>query len=362
MFGSRFPPGYTASVVTLWKRVSHRRRALLCRVPLWSVLGSSVPFSLFWPAVVVTAWYGGIGPGLLATLLSALAGGYFILKPQFSFAIEDPADRVGIVLFILTGALSSGIVGRARREIDARTSKLTSLNESLRQNEERLRFTLESTKVGQWELDVATGTTIRSLRQDQILGYAAPPTDWRYETFLTQHVFPDDRDRVDQLFKEVLHTNKELEFECRIVRTDQAVRWIWMKGGHYSTGESSSRLMLGLITDITERKQVEEDLRQANAKILRDSVLSKAVSEAQEKFISAENPLDSFNGFLTNLLSLTGSEYGFIDEMLYTADGAPYLIARAITNIAWSDDSRSSIRSSCRPTSISTSWSRYSGP
>ena len=113
-----------------------------------------------------------------------------------------------------------------------------------------------------------------------------------------------------------------------------------MKGSHYSTGESSSRLMLGLITDITERKQVEQDLRQANAKILRDSVLSRAVSEAQEKFISAENPLDSFNGFLTNLLSLTGSEYGFIDEMLYTADGAPYLIARAITNIAWSDDSR----------------------
>ena len=47
--------------------------ALLCRVPFWSFLGASIPFTFFWPAIMFTAWYGGFGPGVLATLLSTLA-------------------------------------------------------------------------------------------------------------------------------------------------------------------------------------------------------------------------------------------------------------------------------------------------
>ena len=40
------------------------------------------------------------------------------------------------------------------------------------------------------------------------------------------------------------------------------------------------------------------------------------------------------------LLQLSGSEYGFIDELNYTPDGEMVLVARAITNIAWNDESR----------------------
>src|SRR5688572_9907675 len=66
--------------------------ALLVRWPLSSVLGTSVPYMTFFAAVIVSAWRGGLAPGLVATALSALAAAYFLVEPVHSFRIETPAD------------------------------------------------------------------------------------------------------------------------------------------------------------------------------------------------------------------------------------------------------------------------------
>lgn len=65
-----------------------------------------------------------------------------------------------------------------------------------------------------------------------------------------------------------------------------------------------------------------------------------AISRAQAAFIASEDDKTAFELLLSDLLSLTGSEYGFIGEVLYSADGAPYLKTHAITNIAWNDATR----------------------
>ena len=85
--------------------------------------------------------------------------------------------------------------------------------------------------------------------------------------------------------------------------------------------------------DITELERVEEALR-------KDHMLLEAIHHAQTQFILAEDPLGFFGEFLKSLLTLTDSEYGFIDEMFYTEDGQPFLTARAITDISWNDESR----------------------
>jgi len=43
----------------------------------------SVPYLHFFPAVMISAWFGGLGPGIVATLLSAGAAVYFSLRPSF---------------------------------------------------------------------------------------------------------------------------------------------------------------------------------------------------------------------------------------------------------------------------------------
>ena len=65
-----------------------------------------------------------------------------------------------------------------------------------------------------------------------------------------------------------------------------------------------------------------------------------AIHSVQTQFLTAESPLAVFDEFLKHLLSLSQSEYGFIDEMFYTGDGQPLLTARAITDISWNDESR----------------------
>jgi signal transduction histidine kinase len=56
---------------------------------------------LFYPAVYGAARLAGRGPGLVATVLSALSIAYFFIPPSFSFAIYDPADQLDLAIFVL---------------------------------------------------------------------------------------------------------------------------------------------------------------------------------------------------------------------------------------------------------------------
>lgn len=98
--------------------------ALLFRMALEPVLHSASPFVVFALAVMISAGYGGFGPGLLATLAGAVAADYFLIQPMgFSRSAENFA-RVG--LFVLVGAQISWLSGalhsarqRAEDEADA---------------------------------------------------------------------------------------------------------------------------------------------------------------------------------------------------------------------------------------------------
>ena len=74
--------------------------AMLVRWPLWPVLHGDLAFLFLWPVVILCAWYGGLGPGLLATALSALSAAFFLLEPRSSFAVASPADLVGLAVFV----------------------------------------------------------------------------------------------------------------------------------------------------------------------------------------------------------------------------------------------------------------------
>lgn len=67
--------------------------------------------------------------------------------------------------------------------------------------------------------------------------------------------------------------------------------------------------------------------------------LLRDLTQCQVEFHTASNPSASFEKLLDSLLSLTGSEYGFIGEVLYR-EGVPYLKTYAITNIAWNEETR----------------------
>ena len=131
--------------------------------------------------------------------------------------------------------------------------------DSLSPVEERLRFALEVASVGQWDLDVKTGTATRSRLHDQIFGYDELLPEWTYERFL-DHVLPEDRESVDAAFRAATRDGTDWDFECRIRRADGAERWIWARGRIWSNAAGETTRMLGVVADITDRKAEEAAL------------------------------------------------------------------------------------------------------
>ncbi len=89
--------------------------ALLVRWPLWPLLGNSLPYITFFPAVMLAAHVGGWRPGLLATALGAAGTVYFLIEPRYSFEILTVADAAGVTLFVAVGAVLSALCEALRR-------------------------------------------------------------------------------------------------------------------------------------------------------------------------------------------------------------------------------------------------------
>ncbi|WP_341325975.1 PAS domain S-box protein [Methylotuvimicrobium sp. KM2] len=82
------------------------------------------------------------------------------------------------------------------------------------------------------------------------------------------------------------------------------------------------------------------EIKSAETALERQKHIAEIISRAQSQFILESNRSRAFDELLSDILNLTGSEYGFIAEILHREDGSPYLKTRAITNIAWNDETR----------------------
>jgi PAS domain S-box-containing protein len=146
-----------------------------------------------------------------------------------------------------------------RKSYDELEKRVEERTAELRESEERLTHALEAGELGIWGLDTKTGRAWRSLRHDHIFGYETLLPEWTYQMFL-EHVLTSDRKEVDEKFGHAISMGAEWNFECRIRRADGAVRWIWAQGMPRRNERNEVVSMVGLVRDITTRKQVEAEM------------------------------------------------------------------------------------------------------
>src|SRR5215203_3754717 len=151
--------------------------ALLAKLLLDPLTVQDTPFLLVFSAIIVSAWYGGLGPGLLATVVSALATDYFFLYPRgilTGFSVEG----IDVLAFMLEGVLVSVLTSSlrsARDRAQRSTLEARSHEESLRDSEERFRHMVEGVKdYAIFMLDPGGLVTTWNIGAEHMQGYREP--------------------------------------------------------------------------------------------------------------------------------------------------------------------------------------------
>ncbi len=95
---------------------------ILMQRRLAEFFGPLPTFIAFYPAVLLVASIGGGGPGILATVLSALAADYWFLDPVGTFRVDSPNDVLALGIFTGAGLFVSVLAERMRRARSAEAS------------------------------------------------------------------------------------------------------------------------------------------------------------------------------------------------------------------------------------------------
>jgi K+-sensing histidine kinase KdpD len=79
--------------------------AFALRYGLYGTLDNRIPFGFFTLSTLIAAWYGGLGPGMLAAMSGLLLADYFFLPPHSAEGGIGEAARTGIGIYALTNTL-----------------------------------------------------------------------------------------------------------------------------------------------------------------------------------------------------------------------------------------------------------------
>ncbi len=136
--------------------------ALGTKVVLGSTLGYETPFLAVFTAVLLSAWFGGLGPGLVTTGVSALGIAYFFLSPVNSLRVESLRTLVQLAVFLAEGTAISLIVAaleNQRRNLGEMRLKAEVLRDVSRQigDKARLRADRQEALVDLYRRGIAQG-------------------------------------------------------------------------------------------------------------------------------------------------------------------------------------------------------------
>lgn len=139
--------------------------------------------------------------------------------------------------------------------------------QALRQSRERFATLVSSVDGVVWEADASSGRYLFvSQAAERVLGYLTE--EWLAPGFRSQHVHPEDSNKVDAFYREVGVRGNAREIEYRMVGKDGRVVWV-QDLVTVSMEQNDPKVVRGLLLDITHRKQVEEEQKQIQIRLRR---------------------------------------------------------------------------------------------
>jgi PAS domain S-box-containing protein len=132
---------------------------------------------------------------------------------------------------------------------------------ALRGSESQLRLAIDAGRMAAWAHDTATDTITTTPELNRLLGY--PPEAQIDAMELRSHYFPGDRDRLSAAAMAAMERGENFfEIEYRLYRLDGSLRWFLMRAEMELGLDRRPSRTVGVILDITDRRQNEESLRE----------------------------------------------------------------------------------------------------
>jgi len=184
------------------------------------------------------------------------------------FAVENMfiwASLLGVALertaFLSSLTAQQAVLREQQETLRAAYERERELVESIRGSEERYALAAQATNDGLWDWDLATNTIYYSTRWKAMLGYNDHAIGTSPEAWLSR-VHPADRANLERAIADHRHGLTEtLEYEHRMRDCDGTYRWMHCRGLAVRDSTLRAIRIVGALTDMTVRKQLEERLR-----------------------------------------------------------------------------------------------------
>jgi PAS domain S-box-containing protein len=150
--------------------------------------------------------------------------------------------------------------------------------ESIRASEARLSAALEGGRMGLWEWDVRTNTSVWNAIEYQLLGLPVGEGNVPTSLFFDR-VHPDDAGPFNKILSDVMESGSEFHHEVRIRRADGQERWLAAAGQLSRDASGKPSKMIGVNYDITEQKLAAAKLCEARAE-------AEAANRAKDQFLA----------------------------------------------------------------------------
>jgi PAS domain S-box-containing protein len=151
------------------------------------------------------------------------------------------------------------------------------LASQLKESEERLRYALAATGDGVWDWDIPSNHVRHNDQWQRMLGLSEAPAVHPVE-FFAEKIHPDDRAAVTARLEAALAGGSDYASEHRMRAADGSYLWVLDRGQVVErTAEGKPLRMVGSMSDITARRQAEEQRRESDM-LLRSSI--DAIDEA----------------------------------------------------------------------------------
>ena len=130
---------------------------------------------------------------------------------------------------------------------------------SLQRYQARLDVAAASAGAALWELDLATGIFWATDKARELFGFA--PDECITLSGLLAKIHPEDRGLVAETVERTQDLDAALQVEYRVPGSNGSIRWLTSRGRMQQIGESALKCLTGVTLEITQRKQMEQKLR-----------------------------------------------------------------------------------------------------